>query len=433
MSGTAEPISDSLEIRPLARPVDADVTLPGSKSYTNRALILAALADGRSAVSSALFSDDTRYMADCLRRLEIDVDEREAEATFVVEGCGGRIPATHADLFVGNSGTTARFITAMLALGHGTYVVDGVERMRQRPIGPLIDALNHLGVRVESLQHDGCPPLRVSTDGLVGGDVSVDGNTSSQYFSALLMVAPLTRDGMTIRVVGDLVSKPYIDLTSASMRAFGAEFRNDHYRSFTVDSGQSYRAADYVVEPDASAASYFFALAAATGGRVRVLNLGSDSAQGDVHFVDVLEKMGCDVIRSQDWIEVHGPDRLTGVDVDMNAISDTVQTLAAIAPLASSPVTIRNVGHIRHKETDRLTAVATELSRLNVRVDVHEDGLTVYPSSIKPAWIETYDDHRMAMSFAILGKTMPGIVIKDPGCVSKTFPDFFERLGAITS
>ncbi len=247
------------------------------------------------------------------------------------------------------------------------------------------------------------------------------------------MIGPLTQDGLTITVDGDLVSKPYVDLTADALRSFGAEMRNDDYRVFHVSGGQTYRPVDYSVEPDASGASYFFALAAATEGRVRVLHLGSESAQGDARFVDVLERMGCDVRRNSNWIEVRGPKQLRGIDVDMNAISDTVQTLAAIAPLASSPVTIRNVAHIRHKETDRIAAVTTELRRLGVSVDERPDGMTIYPGKTGPATIKTYDDHRMAMSFAILGSVVSGITIEDPDCVAKTFPDFFDRLRNATS
>lgn len=421
-----------LALLPVNRPVDADVDLPGSKSYTNRALILAALAGGRSVISSALFSDDTRYMAESLRRLGIEVEEDARSSSFVVHGRSGKIPATRADLFVGNSGTTARFITAMVALGHGEYVVDGVERMRRRPIAPLLDALTQLGVDSESVHGTGCPPVRVRAHGLDGGQVRLAGDTSSQYFSALLMVAPVTPRGLTIEVEGDLVSKPYIDLTAGSMRAFGALMRNDGYRSFHVPGGQAYGARDYAVEPDASGASYFFALAAATGGRIRVRNLGAGSAQGDVHFVDVLEQMGCTVIREPAAVEVRGPSRLRGVEVDMVAISDTVPTLAAIAPLAGEPVTIRNVAHIRHKETDRIAAVVTELRRLGVEVAEHSDGMTIQPSAVSPGMVETYDDHRMAMSFAVLGSVVRGIVIRDPACVAKTFPDFFERLRRAT-
>ncbi len=419
---------DQIRIEPVAAPVNADVLLPGSKSYTNRALILAALARGRSTINAALFSDDTHYMADSLRRLGIPVGEDVAAKRFIVDGAGGTIPSSSAELYVGNSGTTARFITALVALGHGEYVIDGIERMRQRPIAPLLDALRQLHVDAVALNDDGCPPLRVTSTGLAGGSAQLAGDTSSQYFSALLMVGGVLQDGLQIEVDGDLVSKPYIDMTAATMRIFGVEMQNDNYRRFIVPGGQAYDAIDYQVEPDASAASYFFALSAATGGRVRVLNLGVYSGQGDAHFVDVLEQMGCTVIRENNALEVHGPAKLHGVDVDMNAISDTVQTLAAIAPLADAPVTIRNVAHIRYKETDRISAVVTELRRLGVDVSEREDGLTIHPATIKPATIETYDDHRMAMSFAILGCAAPGITISDPGCVAKTFPDFFDVL-----
>jgi 3-phosphoshikimate 1-carboxyvinyltransferase len=424
---------DAVEIRPLARPVDADVTLPGSKSYTNRALLLAAMASGTSTIRGALFSDDTHYMAASLGDLGITVQADPASPSFVVEGTGGKIPATRAHLFVGNSGTTARFLTAFLALGSGDFVLDGVQRMRERPIEPLLDALRQLGVDAQSVAGTGCPPIRIQAAGLRGGRVRLPGDQSSQYFSALLMIGPVSKQGIEIDVIGDLVSKPYIDLTADLMRAFGATMTNYMYRRFSVPAGEGYQAREYDVEPDASAASYFFALAAATSGRVRVRNLSVGSGQGDVRFVDVLERMGCQVIRDATAIEVCGPDQLHGVEVDMNGISDTVQTLAAIAPLADSPVVIRNVGHIRHKETDRVAALVTELRRLGVEVDEHPDGLVVRPSVVRPGRVQTYDDHRMAMSFAVLGSAVPGIVIDNPGCVAKTFPDFFDRLNDVAS
>lgn len=420
----------TITVEPVAGPVEADVVLPGSKSYTNRALVLAALADGVSTLRAALFSEDTAVMAESLRRLGILVTGDPVEMTFSVEGKGGIIPADRAELFVGNSGTTARFLTALLALGHGEYLLDGVPRMRQRPIQPLLDALRQLGVDAASVTGNGCPPVRVRASGLAGGKVRLPGNLSSQYLSALLMVGPCTRLGLEIEIEGDLVSKPYVDLTVQAMQAFGAVVHCEGYRLFAVPGGQRYRARDYTVEPDASAASYFFALAAVTGGRVRVHNLGARSAQGDVRFVDVLERMGCQVLREDDSITVQGPPSLRGVEVDMNPISDTVQTLAAIAPLASGPVVIRNVAHIRHKETDRIHALATELRRLGVVVEEFPDGLAIYPSPVRPGTVQTYDDHRMAMSFAVLGCRVPGITIENPGCVAKTFPDFFQRLAA---
>jgi len=420
----------SITLEPARGPIDVEVALPGSKSYTNRALVLAALAEGISELSGALFSEDTEVMADSLQRLGIPVHGDPARLTFIVEGKSGTIPATRAECFVGNSGTTARFLTAVLALGHGEYRVDGVPRMRQRPIEPLLEALRQLGVDARSVDGNGCPPVLVRARGLAGGQVRLPGTLSSQYLSALLMVGPCTPQGLEIEVEGKLVSQPYVELTIETMQAFGASVVREEEHRFVVPGGQGYRGRAYTVEPDASAASYFFALAAVTGGRVRVRNLGTRSAQGDTRFVDVLEQMGCHVIRTADTLTVEGPPRLSGVEVDMNGISDTVQTLAAIAPLASGPVVIRNVAHIRHKETDRLHALVTELRRLGVVVEEFSDGLAVYPSVIRPGIVRTYDDHRMAMSFAILGCRVPGITIDNPSCVAKTFPDFFERLAA---
>ncbi len=416
-----------IDIRAAERPVDATVWLPGSKSYTNRALIIAAMAGGESLVRSALFSDDTDYMASALRTLGIAVEEDVGAASFRVSGAGGGIPAGDAELFVGNAGTAARFLTAFVATGHGRYVVDGNERMRQRPIQPLLDALQQLNVRASAQLGNGCPPVVVEAAGLAGGKARIPGNISSQYFSALLMAGPLSRDGIELEVEGDLVSKPYTEMTLSTMLAFGAEGSNEEFRRFRVPGGQRYTGRGYDVEPDASGASYFFAAAAVTGGRVRVLHLGRDSAQGDLHFVDLLERMGCTVNRAGDYTEVIGTGVLGGIEADMADISDTAQTLAAIAPFATGPVTISGIAHVRGKETDRVAAMATELRRLGQRVDERPDGLTIHPAPVQPAEIETYDDHRMAMSFAVTGLRAHGVRIKDPGCVSKTFPDFWER------
>jgi 3-phosphoshikimate 1-carboxyvinyltransferase len=422
-----------IEIQSVSHRVDADVALPGSKSITNRALILAALASGETVLEQALFSDDTHYMQQSLAELGIKTTGDQSARSFTVHGTGGSIPAAAAELFIGNSGTSARFLTALVALGRGRYRIDGVERMRQRPIEPLLHALNSLDVSALSENENGCPPIVVQSNGLRGGDVRMQGDTSSQYFTAMLMVGPATDLGITVEVDGELVSKPYIDMTISCMRDFGADVENEGYQRFIVRGQQRYEPRRYPIEPDASAASYFFALAAATGGRVRVQNLGKDSVQGDVEFVDVLEKMGCTVTRDENAIEVLGPKSLRGVDVDMNAISDTMPTLAAIAPLADSTVTIRNVEHVRHKETDRIRAVVTELQRLGIDVEEQQDGLSIKPGKPTPGLIKTYDDHRMAMSFSILGVVSQGIVIDDPGCVAKTFPEFFETLDRATT
>jgi 3-phosphoshikimate 1-carboxyvinyltransferase len=424
-------MTDSLLVQPVARPVEGDVRVPGSKSITNRALMLAALADGTSHLEGALFSDDTHYMSEALRQLQIPVRADAENELFEVDG-QGRVPAQSAELFVGNSGTSARFLTALVALGNGTFRLDGVERMRQRPIRDLLSALQQLGVDARDDLGSGCLPVTVRADGLRGGRCTMRGDASSQFLSALLMAAPLSENGIEITIEGDLFSIPYIEITLRMMQQWGAQVLHEQMRRFHVPGAQKYRAQNYGIEPDASGASYFWAAAALTGGRGRVFGIGENSLQGDAAFVDVLEKMGCAVVRGADFIEVRGPQKLRGVDVDMNAISDTVMTLAAIAPFADAPVNIRNVGHIRHKETDRIHAVVTELRRLGVRVEERADGLTIFPASaLQTARVETYDDHRMAMSFAITGLKSPGVTILDPGCVAKTFPDFFERLGKL--
>jgi 3-phosphoshikimate 1-carboxyvinyltransferase len=419
---------DPLPIPLAGGPVDARVSLPGSKSFTNRALPIAALARGRSVLLGALDSDDTRFMVDALRALGIAIETDWPAATLVVAGCDGAPPAAHAELYLGNSGTSMRFLTALVSLGNGRFRLDGTQRMRQRPLAPLIDGLTQLGVAIRSEFDNGCPPVVVEAGGLPGGPLRMRGDLSSQYFSAVAMLLPYARQPLEVLVEGELVSKPYLDMTAATMRAFGVELHHEAYRRFWVAPGDRYIAHDYAIEPDASAASYFFALAAVSAGRVAVEHLPPTSAQGDVGFVDVLERMGCCVERGQHDITVRGPARLSGVDVDMNAISDTVQTLAAIAPLAATPTTIRNVGHIRHKETDRLSACVTELRRLGARVEERDDGLTIHPSELRGETVNTYDDHRMAMSFAVLGTRVPGVRIADPACVAKTVPGYWDLL-----
>jgi 3-phosphoshikimate 1-carboxyvinyltransferase len=423
----ASSLPDVLAVSPVTRPIRGVARPPGSKSYTNRALLLSALARGTSRLEGALFSDDTLHMAHGLRALGISVLFDEPGARFEVVGGAGRIPATSASVFVGNSGTTARFLAPALALGHGVYELHGSPAMHKRPIAPLLEALESLGARAISVNGDGCPPIRIEASGLEGGAVRMAGGVSSQYFSALLMIGPCTRRGITIDVDGDLVSKPYIDVTAQAMEAFGAAPRLKEHRRFEVDAA-GYTATRYTVEPDASAASYFFAAAAVTRGTVVVSGLGSRSIQGDLGFVRLLERMGCRVRQTENETEVTGPDRLVGIEADMSNLSDTAQTLAAIAPLAQSPTRVTGIGFIRRKETNRVAAVVTELRRLGIRAEEEDDGFVVYPGAPRPADIETYEDHRMAMSFAIVGLVAPGVRILNPGCVSKTFPGFFAEL-----
>ncbi|MBI1923292.1 3-phosphoshikimate 1-carboxyvinyltransferase [Candidatus Poribacteria bacterium] len=418
-----------IEIQPVKKKIDATVTIPGSKSYTNRALLVAALAQGRSRLTGALFSDDTHYMCQALRELGVEIEADEGGCTFEVIGNGGKIPVAHAELYIGNAGTAARPLVSYVALGNGEFVIDGDEPMRRsRPISDLLDALTQLGVDVRSQFENGCLPVIVSANGLKGGKTQLNGSKSSQFLTSLLLIAPCTDRGMEIEITGELISKPYIDITMSVMKAFGAHVINEDYRYFRIAGGQRYQRREYAIEPDASNASYFFAAAAVTGGRVRVNNLSMDSVQGDVRFVDVLERMGCQVNRYVDGVEVIGPEQLKGIDVDMNAISDTALTLAAVAPFADGKVIIRNIEHVRWQETDRIHAMVTELRKLGVTVVERQDGVEISPSQIKPAEIDTYRDHRVAMSFSLIGLKVAGIRIKDPGCVSKTFPNYFQVL-----
>ncbi|HEY4258954.1 MAG TPA: 3-phosphoshikimate 1-carboxyvinyltransferase [Schlesneria sp.] len=420
-------MTETLEIQPVHRPLIGSIRPPGSKSLTNRALVVAALADGTTSLTGVLDSRDTEVMIDSLRRLGIAVDQDRTAGTATVAGCGGRIPQATADLWLENSGTSIRFLTAMCALGNGQFRLDGNTRMRERPIGDLLDSLRQFGIAVESELGTECPPVIVKGHGLPAGTTSVNAGVSSQFLSAILMAAPCAHGPVEIMLAGDLVSEPYIDMTLAVMSQFGVTVDRSVPGTFRI-SPQPYRPRGYDVEPDASAASYFFAAAAVTGGEITVEGLNASALQGDVHFVDALQQMGCDVRWGDRSITVRGTTNLRGIDIDMNAISDTAQTLACVAPFAEGPTRIRHVAHMRHKETDRVSAVVTELSRLGVRVEEHPDGMTIHPGPVHAGTVATYDDHRMAMSFSLLGLRVPGIVIADPGCTSKTYPDYFKDL-----
>ncbi len=416
--------SDVYAVQPVAHPLSGEVRPPGSKSLTNRALVIAALARGQTQLTNVLDSQDTRVMLESWKRLGIELEHDLVANTVRVSGCGGQIPAHSADLWLENSGTSIRFLTAACAIGEGRFRLDGNARMRERPIRDLVTALNSLGAGVQCATESGCPPVEIVANGLPGGSASVAGNISSQYLSALLMAAPCAKSPVALHVTGGLVSEPYIDMTIGLMEQFGAAVQRDGSLSI---SPTGYRATDYDVEPDASAASYFFAMAAITGGEITVLGLGKNSLQGDLHFVDALAAMGCDVTIGVDRTTVRGRP-LRGIDIDMNAISDTAQTLAAVAIFANGSTTIRNIAHVRHKETDRISAVVTELKRLGLNADEQQDGLTIHPGTPQPATIETYDDHRMAMSFSLVGLRASGIRIANPGCTAKTYPRYFHDL-----
>jgi 3-phosphoshikimate 1-carboxyvinyltransferase len=418
---------DEIEIAPLTGLIAARVELPGSKSITNRAVLLAAMANGRSVIDAALLSDDTRYMADALRTLGFGVEIEPKIRRITIDGQGGAIASSGAELFVGGAGTAMRFLVPFLTLGRGRYQIDGNPRMRQRPIAPLVQAMQRLGATVYSERDNHCPPVVVAArGGFAGGETSIDARDSSQFVSAMLLPAPLWPRGLVLTVQGD-AARPFITMTLALMDSWGARSSSDG-NTITVPGGQSYRAQRFVVEPDASAASYFAAAAALCGGDVTLERLSRGSVQGDVAFLEVLERMGARVVWNEDNVVVTGTGTLTGVDVAMTSMPDMVATLAALAPFASSSTRIRGVAFIRHHESDRIRALATELRRIGAEVEEFEDGLAITPTKLTPASIETYDDHRIAMSFAVAGLKLAGLRIKNPACVAKTFPDFFERL-----
>ena len=419
-------MNDKIEIPVIPGPVTGSICPPGSKSLTNRALIVAALAYGKSTLTGVLESQDTLVMMDSLKKLGFQLEYSPKDATIDIVGQRGTSAPQEANLWLENSGTSIRFLTAFCAQRDGTFHLDGNKRMRERPISPLVDALTQFGIRINYDGEEGFPPLTVHGSRLQKGCAKVAGDISSQYLSALLMIAPCASGEVILELNSELVSKPYIDMTLEVMSAFGVSVDSSREKQFRIQV-QPYRPQNYAIEPDASAASYFFGLAAVTKGEVTVENLTRKSLQGDIHFVDALEQMGCEITEKKNSITVKGGD-LKGIDIDMNAISDTAQTLAVVAAYAEGPTRIHNIAHVRHKETDRISAVANELRKAGLNVEEFDDGLTIHPGLVQPASIKTYDDHRMAMSFALLGLKNKGIVIEDPKCTSKTYPNYFEDL-----
>ena len=412
-----------LRMVPLAAPPQGEWRVPGSKSITNRALLLAALAEGETRLEGVLQSDDTRHMRNGLEALSIEIVE-EDPTTWIVRGGRSRLKQPARELFIGNSGTTVRFLTALAVLVPGSVTLVGDAHMAKRPIQDLVDALRQLGVRVDCAS--GYPPVTVHGGSFPGGRVSMRGDRSSQYLSAMLMAGGLAESPLEVVVEGTLVSRPYVGITERMVTDFGGSIASDDLR-FLVSPLAAYRPRTYVIEPDASSASYPFALAAASRGSLIVPGLRSDALQGDVAFADVLKRAGASVTHEAGGVRVEGHD-LHGVDEDMHHISDTVMTLAAIAPLADGPTMIRNVANIRIKETDRLEATVAELRRLGQSVDHGADWLRIEPRPIVPAVVRCYGDHRMAMSFAVLGAIREGITIEDPACVAKTYPTFWDDL-----
>jgi 3-phosphoshikimate 1-carboxyvinyltransferase len=409
------------EITP-CRQVQATLTLPGSKSYTHRALMAAALAAGESVLYNALAAEDTELTAAALTQLGAGIDWQGA--TIRVTGRGGRWLPSPLPIYLGNSGTSMRFLTALAALGEGEYLLTGTERLCQRPLGELLEALGQAGVQAVSERGDGCPPVRV-TGGLTGGRTQLSGAISSQYLSALLFIGPLAPAGLAIDITGELVSRPYVDLTLEVLGNFGISYYREGYRYFELPGDQSYLPREYEIEADASSASYFWAAAAVTGGRVTITNLSLESSQGDAAFPEVLGRMGCAVESSPAGLTVQGGP-LHGVTVDMATMPDLVPTLAVLAAFAAGDTVITGVAHLRHKESDRLHAVATELGKLGIEARETPDGLVIRGGAPKGAVIHTYNDHRIAMSFAVAGLKIPGVAIEDPECVAKSFPEFWQ-------
>lgn len=435
-----------MRIIPITHPLNATVRVPGSKSITNRALLISALANGTTKLSNALFSDDSKYFAQALQTLGFDVKLDEANHEMTVVGLGGKIPAKKAELFIGNAGTAARFLSAFLTLGNGEYIVDGDARMRERPIGDLIASLTQLGANittindraqtvktaVSSQRSEIYLPIKIIANQLTGGKTKIAGDISSQFLSALLMIAPYAQSEIEITLSTELNSKPYVDMTIEVMKEFGVEIERDTYSRFTIRSSQYLPITNYPVESDASAASYFFAAPAICGGTVKVENISRKSLQGDIKFLDVLTQMGCLVEEKDNSVLVTCHSSLKGIDINMRDIPDTAQTLAAVAPFADTPTRIRGIASARVKETDRVSATCVELKRLGVQVEEHQDGMTIYPcKTFQPANIQTYNDHRMAMAFSLIGLRFDGVTIENPHCVSKTFPNYFEALEAL--
>ncbi len=422
------------QITPLQN-IDAIITVPGSKSLTQRALIAAALADGQSILRGPLDSEDTRYTSAALRAMGIAVDQADPMA-WRVQGRGGHIQVPADEIVLGNNGTATRFLASVAALARGTVRITGDRRMEERPIAPLIEALRGWGVRIESVRGTGCPPLVIEADGIAGGPTVLPEGKSSQYISSLLLVAPYARQSAELRVSGRVYSKPYVHMTMAVMESFGVRVAaDDDLNRFSIPQG-GYRARQYAIEGDASGASYFWAAAAVTGGRVTVANVPSPSLQGDAVLVDFFEQMGCHVQRSAAGITVQGPQKLRGIEVDMADCPDVAPTLAVVAAMAEGRTVIRNIAHLRIKECDRLHVMATELARLGVRTEEQDDALIIHGcgndvAALHGAEIATHNDHRIAMCFAVAGLVVPGVRVANEGCVAKSFPDFWERFALL--
>lgn len=425
---------DTYEVKKLQHPVNLELEVPGSKSITNRALFLAALSEGCTHLTGVLFSQDSRYFLSSLESLGFEVEIQEEKREVWVRGCGGNIPRNEAEIYVGSAGTAARFLTAMLALSDGTYTIQASEQMKRRPMEPLFHALAQMGAEFTYLEQEGFLPVRVK--GCRGGtqEAVIDISRSTQFLSALLMMAPVLGGDFRIQITSEKKDGSYIRITRRMMEQFGVKSSyNPREGIYVIPGGQSYKKEEYAIEPDVSAACYFYAMAALTGGCALVRGVYQDSMQGDLKFLEVLKKLGCQMQEKDSGIEITGTKggRYPGIEVDMNDFSDQTMTLAALAVFADSKTVIRNIGHIRLQESDRLSAIAAELTRMGIQVQEGDDFLVIHPGTPKPCRVQTYEDHRMAMAFSLVGLRSEGIVIENPLCCKKTFEEYFEVLDGI--
>lgn len=418
------------QIKPL-KEINAVISVPGSKSYTQRALITSSLASGKSIIKDALISEDTEHLIKALRALGANIAQEQTD--FVVEGTGGKLVTPSSPLYLGNNGTGLRFLVGTVSLGHGTFVLDGNRRMRQRPIQPLVDALNKMGVKAFCVEGNGCPPVEVQARGLPGGKTHLTTALSSQYVSSLLLASPYAETDIEIAISSLIPSWPYIKLTTDVMAHFGVEVSVSEDRLFHIKARQIYQPKEYVIEGDVSSATYFMAAAAIVGQTIRISNINPDSLQGDLRFLQILETMGCKVSASRDGVEVTGPlSNHEDLSFDLNDVPDMVPALAVVSAFRKGKTILKNILHLRVKESDRVAALTRELGKIGARAEKKADGMIIQGIATRGAEIDCYSDHRIAMSFAIVGLAIEGITIKDPDCVKKSFPDFWEKLDSLS-
>jgi len=421
---------EKLEIMPIKKRITGEVAMPGSKSFTNRALVMAALSRGESHITGYSDSDDSEILIRALKKVGVKIIKTKKQ--IIIQGNGGIFKEFNGAINLGMAGTAMRFFTALACLIPGKIILDGHERMRQRPMAELVNGLRKLGAKIRYLEKQGCPPLKITKSIKRGGVVSMNGGVSSQYFTALLLIAPVLESGLAIKVTGQQVSKSYIDMSISGLKDFDVKVKNENYQKYLVSPKEHYQAARYVVESDASGASYFWAMAAISQSKIKVKNINPASLQGDIKFADLLKKMGCAVVKNkkEKWIEVEGIGELRGISADMEQMPDTAQTLAVVAAFAKGQTKITGLSTLKNKETNRLLALQRELAKMNIRTKIGADYIIIEGGQPKGAEIETYNDHRMAMAFAVAGARVPGVKILNPKVVAKSFPDFWSKLNS---